>query len=209
MDYTTIWENNEADYSGDTTAPEIIRLSKKYIKGKVLDIGAGSGKLLQLLNLNRKVESIWGIDIAPKRSFIFEGSISEIDFDKDIFDTIFATDILEHLSDGTLREGLKEVYRVLKPNGKFIIVVPNDEDFRQSEVCCPGCEFKFHRWGHMQKFDLARMYSLLSLNGFAVIEHKIIPLSLMAEHWLIRHFTGLFVKLGFARANDMFVVASK
>jgi 2-polyprenyl-3-methyl-5-hydroxy-6-metoxy-1,4-benzoquinol methylase len=68
------WKKYELDYSGDTTSSELIRLSKKYIKGEVLDVGAGSGALIQ------KYQMQYGIDMAPKNSQHNRGSITNIAF---------------------------------------------------------------------------------------------------------------------------------
>lgn len=102
-------EEYEGDYAGDISSSEIIRLSKKYIGNKVLDVGAGSGALIDL------IPGAVGLDLVPKHQHpkVIKGDISNMPFKDDSFDTIFATEILEHLDDVTLNKGLDEIYRVL------------------------------------------------------------------------------------------------
>ncbi len=196
------WQQYESDYSGDIKASEIIRLSKKYIKGKVLDVGAGSGALIKLF------PDAVGVDIVPKNPRIVQGNISGLPFSDGLFWTVFATDILEHLDCVTLYSGLKEIHRVLRDSGILIVVVPYKEDFRQRMVFCQNCHIKFHRWGHLNVFD-ETISGTLKACGFGVVRLKVLPLSLMAEHWLFRYFWKIFVAVGFVKANDIFVVAQK
>jgi 2-polyprenyl-3-methyl-5-hydroxy-6-metoxy-1,4-benzoquinol methylase len=56
-------------FAGDTNAREIIRLSKQYIGNRVLDIGAGSGALIE------RLPNAIGIDLAPKHPRIIKGNV--------------------------------------------------------------------------------------------------------------------------------------
>lgn len=197
------WQKCESDFSGDIKSSEIIRLSKKYIHGKVLDIGAGSGALI------KRLPNAVGVDIAPKNQRIVQGNINNLPFADGLFGTIYATDILEHLDCETLNDGLSEVYRILGKQGAFIVVVPYKEDMNQSMVSCPACHAKFHRWGHLRVFDEMTIKEYLESHGFYVISIKILPLSLMAEHWLIRYFWKIFVAVRFIKVSDILVVAQK
>jgi SAM-dependent methyltransferase len=60
-----------------------------------------------------------------------------------------------------MTEGLKEIRRVLVPGGVLIGTVPYHENLAESEVLCPRCNEKFHRWGHQQSFDESGMRSVL------------------------------------------------
>jgi 2-polyprenyl-3-methyl-5-hydroxy-6-metoxy-1,4-benzoquinol methylase len=51
------------------------------------------------------------------------GSILDIPFDDNYFDIIISSEVLEHTPDPIL--AIKELYRVLKPNGICIITTPN------------------------------------------------------------------------------------
>lgn len=198
----SFWENNKASYAGGVTAKEVVRLTRKHIGHKVLDVGAGSGALLRL------IPGAVGLDIAPKVSGIISGSVDRLPFHNEEFDTVFAMDILEHLPVITLTTGISEISRVLIPGGKLIVTVPNNEDFNESLVLCPGCKHTFHRWGHLNWFDSNAIKEDLA-NNFRFSEVRALPLSLMAEHRLIRYFWPLFIKAGFAKPSDLLVVATK
>jgi ubiquinone/menaquinone biosynthesis C-methylase UbiE len=110
---TRFHEEYEGDYAGDVSSPEIVRLSKKYIGNKVLDIGAGTGALIDL------IPNAVGLDLVSKHPKMIKGDISDMLFGDKSFDTIFATEILEHLDDETLNKGLDEIYRILQGGGIF------------------------------------------------------------------------------------------
>lgn len=198
------WEANEADFAGDLVAPEIVRLSKKYIGRKVLDIGAGSGALINLIP-----EAI-GIDLVPKHPKIIKGDIINLPFEDESFDTIFATEVLEHLDEETMDKGLKEVYRVLVRDGHFIITVPYKEDLKQNMVLCPKCGEEFHRYQHMQSFDEIKIKNILEEKKFKIIEIKILPLGSMARHPFLKYFWKIFNKLNLGfKPSNLFIVSKK
>lgn len=197
------WEEYEADFSGDVSSPEIVRLSKKYIGNKVLDVGAGSGALIDL------IPNAIGLDLVSKHPRMIKGDISNMPFRDESFDTIFATEILEHLDDETLNKGLDDIYRVLRREGHLVITVPYKEDMRQNMVVCPKCGAKFHRWGHMQVFDEERMREMLERKGFKIVNIKRLPLGFMAEHKILKYFGWLLKRFGFISSGNLFVVVKK
>lgn len=98
---------------------------------KILDVGVGLGRLLSKLELN--VDK-YGVDIS--KSYLGEAKdkgitvclskIEELPYSDNIFDVIVTTDVLEHVFD--LNQCVKEIKRVLKPNGYLIVRVPYRED---------------------------------------------------------------------------------
>jgi SAM-dependent methyltransferase len=173
-------------YSGDTRAPAIKLLSKKYLKGKVLDIGAGSGSLISI------IPGAVGIDIAPKKKEIKEGDISDIPFSDNSFETVFALEVLEHLDDETLAKGIKEVSRVLVDNGNFIISTPYNEDLNSKMVLCPNCNNYFHPVGHIRSFNGADIIKLFDESGFKKISFQVLPLGSFARHPFLKFFWKIF-----------------
>jgi len=106
---------------------DLVRAHTKY--QRILDIGCGPGTISEdLLNIG---ENIWGIDISEDMIKIarerFSGNIlsSQIQFSVDdvenlhfpdgYFDAVFGLGVLRFLD--SWEKGLKEIYRVLKPNG--------------------------------------------------------------------------------------------
>jgi len=196
-------QQSERGYAGDISSPEIVRLSKRFIGKSVLDVGAGSGALIS------QIPNAIGLDLVPKHPGMIKGDISNMPFRDESFDTIFATEVLEHLDDETLNKGLDEITGLLRVKGYLIITVPYKEDLRQNMVVCPKCGAKFHRCGHMQVFDEERMREMLEKKGFEIVEMKILPIGFMATHKFLKHFIYFLKRFGFFSSGNLFVVAVK
>ena len=190
-------------YAGDISSTEIIRLSKKYIGKKILDVGAGSGALID------KLPNAIGIDLVPKHPKIIKGDISNMGFHDKSFDTIFATDVFEHLDNDTLIKCLDEIYRILMVSGRLIITVPYKEDLKQNMALCPKCGAKFHKVGHMQVFDEKRITKMLLDKGFDITRIDILPIGFMATHKFLKYFRKILDQLGFLKSNNLYLVVGK
>lgn len=99
-------------------------------KGKLLDIGAGTGDFLALAKT--KGWETTGIEpsqkaktIALKKGVTFASSTEVIE--KGSFDVITMWHVLEHVPD--VEKQIKELKRLLKPDGTIIIAVPNFRSF--------------------------------------------------------------------------------
>jgi len=193
----------ERSYAGDVLSPEIIRLSKKYIGNSILDVGAGSGALISL------IPNAIGVDLVSKHPRIIRGDISTISFKDQCFDTVFATEVLEHLNDETLEKCLDEIHRILQTDGCLIITVPNNEDLKKNMVMCPRCGSKFHRVGHMQIFDVNRMRDMLEKKRFEIVRIECLSIGFMAKHKSLKHFKYFLELIGYIESNSLFAVAIK
>lgn len=100
----------------------------------VLDVGCADGSTLQLIDAGCE-GSVWycGIDYPywknkdiglseSKSAQYVRGDGHELPFASDSFDVVIMTHVLEHMF--TVREPLSELRRVLKPDGKGLIIVP-------------------------------------------------------------------------------------
>lgn len=101
-----------------------------------LDIGCGGGKLVKLLASQMKNGKVYGLDHSEQmvrlsrevnKSFIknglveiVQGSVSALPFSDSQFDVISAFGTIHFWPD--LDISLKEIYKKLKPSGKFLIV---------------------------------------------------------------------------------------
>lgn len=99
-------------------------------KGKVLDIGCANGIFSKILI--KKGFSCYGLEImdqaikeAEKKGLkVIEGSfLDEFPFNSNMFDIVFAGDVIEHTIDDYVF--LKEIHRVLKKNGLMILTTAN------------------------------------------------------------------------------------
>ncbi len=99
-------------------------------KGKILDLGAGTGDFLAFVKQNgwqtTGVEpSQKAKEIASKKGVEFVNETS--DLENHSFDIITMWHVLEHVPN--LENQIKELKRLLKPNGTLIIAVPNFKSF--------------------------------------------------------------------------------
>jgi SAM-dependent methyltransferase len=135
---------------------------------RVLNIGAGNGYLEQrAMGLGWEISSL-DPDPGPVNRLLekgitaYQGYMEKMPFANDSFDVVVASEVLEHLNDRQLQDGLGEVMRVLRKGGWFIGTVPHNEDLALNEVVCPHCGEVFHRWGHQRSFDLMTLQKALS-----------------------------------------------
>lgn len=103
---------------------------------RLLDVGCGNGSYT--LRLARRFEATYGIDLEPDRLREFEErrrsqglkevvvqqmSAEALAFPPDCFEAVTAIEVIEHILH--LEEAVKEIFRVLKPGGAFLLTCPN------------------------------------------------------------------------------------
>lgn len=164
-------------------APEVFALSQprfdtilKRIARKaatqhpmVLNIGVGNGYLESAMQqrgwrvhaLDPDAKSI--MRLREQKIEAQQGYIESLPFSDHMFDFVVASEVLEHLNAEQGRLGMREIARVLKPEGWFIGTVPYNEDLAGNGAVCPKCGEVFHRWGHQRAFDLDTIRVELSL----------------------------------------------
>ncbi|MCK5018952.1 MAG: methyltransferase domain-containing protein, partial [Candidatus Peribacteraceae bacterium] len=131
------------------------------------------------------------IDINPQDKDVIKSSADDMPFQDNQFDTVFCTEVLEHIPTNGIRPMLKEIKRVLmdgyvdrknsSSGGNLIITVPYDEDLSRKTMTCPYCNSTYHGIGHVQSFDLVRITGLLEDNGFKVVDYHILPIMMMSR----------------------------
>lgn len=119
----------------------------------------------------------------------YKAEIINLPFEDNFFDYVFATEILEHLLTDDLILGLKEVKRILKPFGKFIITTPYKEDLQ--EVICPDCGAVFNPGQHLQSFNEKNMKEILENIGLYVEYSKLVPKIPLSNNFLKDSFKKL------------------
>lgn len=94
----------------------------------VLDLGAGAG-IVEQMNFRGLAAQVCGVDLNPRvvdNPMLDEGRVANvggIPYENDKFDVVYADNVVEHLSDPL--EVFREVRRVLKPGGAFLVKTPN------------------------------------------------------------------------------------
>ena len=96
---------------------------------KLLEIGCGSGWQLEFLRqLGWTVEGLdldaTAVKVASARGLrVHLGSLNEQNFPENSFDAVVSSHVIEHVHDPVGL--LKECRRILRPDGKLVIITPN------------------------------------------------------------------------------------
>ncbi|HZQ14669.1 MAG TPA: class I SAM-dependent methyltransferase [Pseudolabrys sp.] len=108
-----------------------VRLSGLGPGARVIDVGCGSGAFTEVLS--RRGFQASGLDISSKlialakRKFpaidFYEGDAERLPFDAGRFDGVLLSGLIHHFPDQ--RALAAEVFRVLKPGGRFVAFDPN------------------------------------------------------------------------------------
>lgn len=139
--------------------------AQKYIQGKALDLGAGSGKYRQLIK--EKSTDYIAFDMKPGKNIDVVGDALNLPFSDKSFDTVISNQVLEHVEKPWIM--IKEISRVIKPGGICILTAPFLEPYHQD----PGDFFRYSTQGIQSLFKnenfeilecatCGRMFSVIS-----------------------------------------------
>ncbi len=106
-------------------------LAEPYIKGKLLELGCGEGRGIEVIGpLAEKYTAIDKIEAVINRlrlkfpDYRFEsGHFPPIPFPDNSFDTVVSFQVIEHIKDDALF--IKEIERILRPGGTALLTTPN------------------------------------------------------------------------------------
>jgi len=176
-----------------------VSLAQVKAGDRVLEVGCGTGTLT--LAAKRQAGpsgEVFGIDIIPgmieasqskaaqaKMEATFQlGSIEDIPFPANQFDVVMCSFMIFHMSEMVRRKGITEIYRVLKPQGRLLVL-----DLALPARALPRTIAKTLFRG-MLKHDLRELVPLMEASGFSGVETAPAKLRIL----------GLSV-LAFARGN--------
>lgn len=164
-------------------------------KGKLLDVGCGKGEFLHLARKNGwdgiGIESSRELAEYARRTYginVLEGALEKLHFENNLFDVVSLNMILEHID--YPNKLLKEISRILKPNGIVFVEAPNVRSFLLSLICVyyrlkrldwspllSPLHWPHHRYGYSgrslrvlferNRFQIVRLYTIdLRFRGF-------------------------------------------
>ena len=196
-----------------------IKWIRKYkSSGKLLDIGCSVGSMLEAAKKYFDPLGIdvaeWSLEEARKRNLnVLNGTLDDLKFEKETFDVITFTEVIEHIHDPV--SFLKEVNRVLKPEGVIYITTGNIDGFRARR--------DGNKWYyltpqyHIYFFSPKTIRKILKQSGFEVLEiGGLFPLQEMFPLW--KHYSNKwdFVKACIGKISfsdftfgDMGIIARK
>ena len=131
------WARMEPVSLSDFTGrPAVLQMCEPIIAADILDLGCGEGYFSRLL-LTKDPRSIIGIDISEEmiksanlqnqddRVFFSSTRGSDLNFESLQFDLVVAVFVYNYLFLEETIKSFKEVFRVLKPGGRFVFSVPH------------------------------------------------------------------------------------
>lgn len=154
----------------------------------LLDVGCGSGTSLEKVTRARPDLVIYGVDVSSRlveyarllRPHIkFQVSEGErLPFGDKNFDTITCLDVVEHFID--LDNGLHEARRVLKDDGRLIILVALESNPLFKFVWWVWSHFGGHIWhdAHLRIFTKASLCQAIEKAGFKIEKIKMVNLGM-------------------------------
>jgi len=159
------------------------RLAAPHLKGRIADLGAGSGPY------HRELQSctIVSLDYAPTPTVQVVGSVLALPFKDGSFDGVIVTEVLEHVP--LPQVALAEAWRILRPQGWLYLTTPQMWPLHYE----PHDYFRFTRYGLSYLLEEAglREVTLQPLGGlytylFTRLGEKFIKLLVNLLGWLPR-----------------------
>lgn len=159
---------------------EICRYLQRYVPvdGDVLDMGCGYGDFINHIQAARKEAVDLSESLAPYLStdvtFRIQSCTEMRDRSDGQFNTVFASNLLEHLSPEQTRETLAEARRLLKPGGMLVLIQPN------FKYCASDY---FDDYTHVQIFTHVGLCDLLRSFGLEIVDcqPRFLPFSMKAH----------------------------
>ncbi len=135
----------------------IISSNKKI---KILDLGSGRGHFYFALK-QLGYQNIFASDRAPMFKECIAGDITgKLPFENATFDLVLSRDLAEHIANH--EQFFKEHYRILKPEGKIIVMTPNAEKMSLGEF--------YTDYTHVMPYTRKSLREALLTHGFSQVQ---------------------------------------
>jgi 2-polyprenyl-3-methyl-5-hydroxy-6-metoxy-1,4-benzoquinol methylase len=178
------WTTAEPPHSHNYITPKILSILRNLKVQRVLDIGAGNGKLCS--ELSRSGYEIAGIEYDKQGVEIARKSYPDIPFytysvqdnptellaQEEPFDAVVSTEVIEHL----FSPQLLPIYaaKVLRDKGHLVLTTPYHGYLKNLAIALLGKWDHHHtalrHGGHIKFWSRKTLTQLLTQNGFRVID---------------------------------------
>jgi SAM-dependent methyltransferase len=125
----------------------------------IVDVGCGSHKT---------ISEAFGVDVMPVTDL--QASLDDLPFENDSVDVIISRHSLEHVLDPI--KALREWYRVLRKDGRVVIVLPD-------EAAVPTMQPALSGGMHLHAYDMASFRNLVELTNLFDVE----KIEVVLEDW--------------------------
>jgi len=180
MNQQKTWDKIAHSWSNFRQKHEQTLNNLPWISGKILDLGCGNCRNL----IPFKNFTCYGLDLSPemlKQARIFtkkhnlkvnltQSNLTKTPYNSNFFDYILALATLHHLKNP--QPALKEIYRILKPQGQAYLTVWNKLQlkflFKSRET--------YIKWGSEKRYynfiSFIHLRKLLKTQGFTILHSK-------------------------------------
>ena len=160
----------------EATLRETLKRMDLQRSDRILDVACGTGALLQMISALNPQAQLFGTDLSIEmlnvaRSRLgsavelHQGQADELSFESGSFDTVVSTNAFHFFRQP--EQALREMSRVLQPNGRLIIT-----DWCDDFLACRMCDrllFIFNR-AHRRVYDSANCRLLVETAGFENVD---------------------------------------
>jgi 2-polyprenyl-3-methyl-5-hydroxy-6-metoxy-1,4-benzoquinol methylase len=165
----------------DSRAEAVLALLSTRNIETIWDIGAGGGAMVDRLG-KKGIEVVsveplpeGAISIASVGGEVFCSSLQELELPPKSIRAIALFDVLEHLDQP--EELLREIHRILEPEGVVIITVPAFQSLWSAEDIALG---------HFRRYTKSSLAQLIAKEGYSILTNKYIFAALVPLAFLMR-----------------------
>jgi 2-polyprenyl-3-methyl-5-hydroxy-6-metoxy-1,4-benzoquinol methylase len=152
--------------------------------GAILDAGCGEGITLEKLARLFGDANVTGVDLLEENIDICgkhglpaaRGDLTKLDLSAESVDCCTLIEVIEHIE--RAETVLRELFRVLKPNGCLIVAYPNDAVFKIARYASLKIREALYDPGHVRQWTPDAMRKTLGDCGFLVKKTTCIPFGL-------------------------------
>lgn len=157
---------------------KVIEVIKKEKRGRVLDVGSGTGELCKKLQELQYRVNACDIDLTkfkyPTIPHKHGDLMQKLLYKKHSFDIVTCTEVLEHLENPW--QAFREFKRLLKPKGILVISLPNFSSLLSRLVFFSRGNYRefndvvWKNWGHINPLTFTEVYNIALKIGFTLID---------------------------------------